>query len=364
MDKYIPTFTDVSEWDVKIYENTTGTRSKQIVIQPASDKEFFFKGSKELDTGEIRYPMEFWSEIASSKVGQFLGFPLLDYNIAYSEHTIQKVGCISASMVDDTKNNLTEGVVYLTGKKPSYNPETDKKDYTFQFILDTLKLFKLEKHLVKFLEMLVFDALIGNSDRHQENWGIITYYNEILNEIEINLKKSETNYLKKQLIKLTRYFIKSIPNQLRFLKPNSRFRKNALMAQSEIIKNEFSPIYDSGCCLGREFVDEKVVKMLSDNQMLDKYLRKGMSEIHWEGLEGKLNHFELLEKLQVDYRFDIKRVISRVVSEFDENSISYIILNLDKNLPEKLNDYKLSEDRKNLMIKLITLRYNKLASLI
>lgn len=364
MDKYTPTFTDISDWDVKIYENTTGTRSKQIVIQPQTSKEYFFKGSKELSTGEIRYPMEFWSEIASSKVGQFLGFPMLDYNIAYSRDTKQKVGCISASMVDDTKNNLTEGIVYLTGYNPSYNPETDKSDYTFQFILETLQDFKLEKHLNKFIEMLVFDALIGNSDRHQENWGIINYYNEFYDKIEEVLKKPEHSFWTKLKIKIARYFIKSIPTQLKVLKEKSVFKQTALKTQSEIIKNEFSPIYDSGCCLGREFVDNSVVKMLSDKQMQDKYLRKGTSEIHWKGVKNKLSHFELLIKLKTDYKSILELVINRVIEKFDEESISKIILNLDKNLPKELNQHKLSEERKNLMIKLITLRYNKLASLI
>lgn len=364
MDNYTPTFTDISEWDVKIYESTTGTRSKQIVIQPNSDKEFFFKGSKELDTGEIRYSMEFWSEIASSKIGQFLGFPILDYNIAFSKDTKQKVGCISASMVDDTKNNLTEGVVYLTGHRSSYNPEIDKKEYTFQFILETLKAFKLEKHLDKFLEMLVFDALVGNSDRHQENWGIINYYTDLYNKIDEVLKKPEHGFFTKLKIKIAKYFIKSIPIQLEVLKPKSKFRTTALAAQSRIVENEFSSIYDSGCCLGREFVDDKVLKMLSDVQMQDKYLRKGTSEIHWQGVDGKLNHFELLERLQVDYRPTIKIVLERLIDKFDEKIISDIILNLDKNLPVELNKHKLSDDRKNLMIKLITLRYNKLASLI
>jgi hypothetical protein len=30
-----------------------------------------FKGSKETPLREIRYPTEFWSEIISSKIGQF-----------------------------------------------------------------------------------------------------------------------------------------------------------------------------------------------------------------------------------------------------------------------------------------------------
>ncbi|WP_430932177.1 hypothetical protein [Saccharicrinis sp. 156] len=65
MEKFKTTYTDISDWQINIYQNTGGTRSKKIALHPDTNKEFFFKGSKELDTGEIRYPTEFWSEIVS-----------------------------------------------------------------------------------------------------------------------------------------------------------------------------------------------------------------------------------------------------------------------------------------------------------
>lgn len=69
-DKYIPTFTDLTDWNIKVYQNTGGTRSKTIVSKQNDETEYFFKGSKVIpETKEIRYPLEFWSEIASSKIG-------------------------------------------------------------------------------------------------------------------------------------------------------------------------------------------------------------------------------------------------------------------------------------------------------
>lgn len=77
MDKFKATYTDVTDWDVIVYQNTTGSRSKKIIRKPETEDEFFFKGSKELADGEIRYPSEFWSEIISSKIGQYLKFNIL-----------------------------------------------------------------------------------------------------------------------------------------------------------------------------------------------------------------------------------------------------------------------------------------------
>ena len=126
MEKYIPTYTDISNWNINVYQNTGGTRSKKIAIHPKTEVDYFFKASKELATGEFRYPMEFWSEIASSKIGQYLGFNMLDYNIGYNSNDKQKVGCLSKSMIEYSENKLTEGKAYLTGYNPQYNPLTDK----------------------------------------------------------------------------------------------------------------------------------------------------------------------------------------------------------------------------------------------
>ena len=78
---------------------------------------------------------------ASLKIGQYLKFNVLDYNIGYNKEGTQKIGCLSKSMVLNSENKLTEGKVYLTGHKSSYNPEKDKKQYTFQFIKKTLSFF-------------------------------------------------------------------------------------------------------------------------------------------------------------------------------------------------------------------------------
>jgi hypothetical protein len=97
----------------------------------------------------------------SSKIGQCLGFNILDYNIAYEKGDRQPVGCLSKSMVDFDRNKLTEGISYLTGTNNSYDPVIDQDKYTFQFIKSALVEFKLESQINQFIEMLVFDALIS-----------------------------------------------------------------------------------------------------------------------------------------------------------------------------------------------------------
>lgn len=363
MTKFTPSYIDVTDWNHIVYQNTTGSRSKKIITNPETDDEYFFKGSKELSDGEIRYPTEFWSEIVSSKIGQYLKFNILDYNIGYNKNGTQKIGCLSKSMVLNSENKLTEGKVYLTGFKPSYNPKKDKKQYTFQFIRDTLSSFNYENYIKNLLEIIVFDALIGNSDRHQENWGIITNFKKTIEEFDLRINKSTDKWYKNWGLKFLRNL--AIIQSKKFKEnifPTSK--KTDLIIESDLMKNYFSPIYDSGCCLGREFEIEKVIKMINDKQMQDKYIRKGVSEIHWEGNDKKLNHFELIKSLQIEYPEEIKLLINKVADNFKSEDIEVIVNNIDNNLPKELKNHKLPIERKVLMVKLINLRFNKLIELI
>ena len=358
MDKYKPTYTDISEWQINHYQNTGGTRSKKIALNPENDTEYFFKGSKQLPSGEIRYPTEFWSEIVSSKIGQFLGFDMLDYNIGYnSRDKKQKIGCLSQSMIDNNQNKLTEGKAYLTGFNPYYNPDTDKSDYTFQFIDRTLKYYRLDGYINNLIEVIIFDAVISNSDRHQENWGVITNFKQTIKKIDEEIKDSKRSIVEKILLRLHRLSIKSIAKSIE--------RRSTLKIQSDMVMHNFAPIYDSGCCLGREKEHHIVEQMLKDNNQLESYTNKGVSEIHWEGFKKKKSHFELVKLLKQEYPQKTEEVLNRIKSKYNSENIKSIIYNIDNNLPsELLSSYKLSEERKELMFKIISLRVQKLIELL
>ncbi len=361
MDKLIPTFTDISKWNINVYTNTGGTRSKQIAVHPETDKEYFFKGSKVIkDTNEIRYPTEFWSEIVSSKIGQYLGFDMLDYNIGFNQNNqLQKIGCLSKSMIENSENRLTEGKMYLMGFNSNYNPNLKEHQslYTFQFISESLISFDFELFINKVIEVIIFDSIIGNSDRHQENWGIITNYNHTIRGIDAHLETEVKNFFTKQKFRVAKWYLKLISKAQINMK---KIPKSILSQQSSFAPNLFAPIYDSGCCLGREIEEERLNKMLLDNNMLEAYVRKGESEIHWDGFEKKKKHFELINLVKEIHKYQVCEVIDRVVNKFKNEDIQTIIFNIDRNIPPHLSQYKLADNRKELMNKIINLRIEKL----
>ena len=50
------TFTDISGWHKNVHYSTGGTRSKYIALNPDTNEEFFFKGSKEKGPRTSRCP--------------------------------------------------------------------------------------------------------------------------------------------------------------------------------------------------------------------------------------------------------------------------------------------------------------------
>jgi len=253
-------------------------------------------------------------------------------------------------MVTEGTNKLAEGISYLTGFDTTYNPEDKeaKKPYTFHFIRDTLDYFHLGRFIDNIVEIIVFDSIIGNGDRHQENWGIITNYTEVIKTIKDLAKKADKGFKEKLL-----FTIMAITNKTR------RKEIDNLMKDLHIIMpGMFSEIYDSGSCLGRELSADKVMQMLTDQIMIEGYIRKGVSEIHWKGV--KLNHFDLIEKVKEEHPEKVFELIDMVRNRFNENKLKDTIFSVDSKLPKEFEVYKLPEDRKKFINKLITLRVGKL----
>jgi len=340
---------DISKWNEKLWFGTKGSRNKFVVENPKTGKSFYFKTS--LLKPDKDYKYEYWSEIIASEIGQFLEYNILRYDIAFHK---TEMGCISEFMNTEGESELTEGIQYLTGYNNAYKPtlKESKKDYTFQFLCDALKSFDFKGYINDLIKIIIFDSLIGNSDRHQENWGIIIYSKEAVKLYKKEAKNKTYKYFHRILLKLFGWIFENLP----YIPNPLKIKFHSLMP------NKFAPIYDSGSCLGRELLDEKVKQMLSDENQLQTYIKRGTSEIHWKG--KKISHFELIRKISKHYPDVVKAEIQRIKSIFTEAEISRIINDIDKQLPTDKLEYKLPEDRKKLMIKMVSLRYIELIKIL
>ena len=91
-----------------------------------------------------------------------------------------ELGCLSYYI----NEQMEEIVSLITKKYPKYNEknlydEQNKIYYSINMILNSLDNKNLEKD---FFKILIFDYIIGNTDRHSNNWAIIRKEN---NEMEI-----------------------------------------------------------------------------------------------------------------------------------------------------------------------------------
>lgn len=199
--------------------------------------------------------------------------------------------------------------------------------------------------------MIVFDALIGNSDRHQENWAMITNQTELSKAIrDFNDENANSTFLGCLFKKA--------------LQKKEVFKKNIEGANLYFSnKPRFAPIYDSGCCFGRELEDNKVKSMLTNKDQMQAYVDRGKAEIHWYG--KKISHFELIKNLveTLAYKEMVISALSKVVLKFDETKFQNIIFSIDDPLDKIGLGRHLPEKRKKMIIELLLLRYHKLRDL-
>jgi hypothetical protein len=265
-------------------------------------------------------------------------------------------------MIDPDKEELIEIGKYLQAFDNTFSPEDRKlrHQYTFQLIEGALQVFDLSNFIDKFLEVLVFDALIGNGDRHQENWAFIrtaTILTDTLNEIESSLNTSDFE-------KLPAWFKKIIGLGLLKNGDKSKLSPEATLIKLRAGKNlRFAPIYDSGSSLCRECTDEKIESMLKNDTELEAYLNRGQSEIHWE--QEKVNHFELLKRISTTtYAANLNPIIKKVIDNYNASALEWVLNTMDVNVPEEFSSVKIPENRKKIIIKLVSLRSQKLRELI
>ena len=151
------------------------------------------------DTGEIglfKYPKidpqvqmettEHISEHLAHQLGNILKVPTAKVDIGMREG---RIGSMSY-LVRKKTEALAEGIDFMSGKFPEYNAETMQDEKSGQYYcIDHI--FRSVPSVVPnriWIQMMLFDFLIGNADRHQSNWALLLAF-ESKEEVSIQVRQ-------------------------------------------------------------------------------------------------------------------------------------------------------------------------------
>jgi hypothetical protein len=276
---------DVSNWELieegKGYSNSywlrdTESRNRALFKMPKYNEHYDWYGGGH------------WAEKIVSEIGEELNLkvPQIDLALYNSSH-----GCISYRFLNKDEI-LKEGVDLM-----SYEiTEANRQNYTLNNILSDLKEYDL---IEGFIEILLFDGFIGQTDRHEENWGIIV---------------SEKNDITPKL----------------------------------------APIYDNASSLARERLPHHVEKLLKDENFFRSYLRKCKSCIRLNGNE-KITQYDMLYYLNQSYSDIYKDFITKL-KLLKEDIIREIIFKVPENFMsenQKKLVLKILMERRSWMLDLV-----------
>lgn len=290
-------FIDISLW--KALDEAgfpPGARDKEIFISPNEvdnynelkpNHPYMFKESIMSKKGTEKYPWQFWMEIIAFHVGQLVGvdvpttfpaFRIIDEKTVYGALIEWFIPIPFANKV------LIHGHEFLKELHEDYDLKQGKK-HNFQDVagifnsLSNLYPENMENWVEYWTKILCFDVLIGNTDRHHGNWGVI-------------------------------YCLRSdIPFQ-------------------------FTPAFDNGTSLGHEKIERKF-----EDINIEQYINKGQHHMKWcrnddfSKVRGE-KHIEMLKKLVTKYQKtrniilemllddDTIEVLSRILKKYSEYNIN------------------------------------------
>ncbi|MBE0436774.1 MAG: HipA domain-containing protein [Methylomicrobium sp.] len=242
---------DVAQWkgddEFEVYPE--GARDKSLLISPRqSEYDFLIPNHRYLFKHPFRrHPDQFWTEIIAYRIGCMLEIPVPPAFVAYDSDNGMCGALIEwfVDYPDAPEERFVPGGDIMASEIYEFDR---KKGRQHNFLSIEKYLSALDRRGCRVLDwlgfwcdMLLFDALIGNTDRHQDNWGLL--WTQGYNHVRM------------------------------------------------------APAFDNGTSLGYEILDTKMANFDNPGRM-QAYLDKGRHHLRWrldDSNQGQ--HFALLESL-------------------------------------------------------------------
>lgn len=302
---------DISSWipDADFPTYPEGTRSKKAVICPDNidysflipSHRYLFKKSNE------RYPEQFWVEIIAYLVGCKMGIKVPPAFVSYDSRN-NRCGALIEWFYGYPREAITtrflKGGDFMTAMIPHYDREKGMQ-HNFGHVERISRIFirkgyLREKWFDYWCQVFLFDAIIGNTDRHQDNWGFIVY---------------------------------GATPPFQFI---------------------FSPAFDNGTAMGHEILQSNFIKF-EDPDYIARYVSKGTHHMKWRiNSLRKLQFADMILKLLEKHSQLRTQMIEAL--NFNINELMDEIMELTKfDIPVPL-----SEARASFVSMLIQYRYRQL----
>lgn len=296
---------DVAKWrkkedEIEPYQEGARAKNKVLCPNPApspcliGDHDYLFKQSHK------RYPAQFWVEVIAYRLGDLMGVPVppafvgVDSQRGFAGTVIEWF----YNYPGEPREEYIRGGDLIQHRIPKYDRKKGKQHNVTDLlaIIDDHKDALACDWLEHWSKVLCFDALIGNTDRHQDNWGII--------------RRDDRVY--------------------------------------------FSPAFDNGTAMGHELMEGKLKKTPAE---LERYIwdKRATHHLKWKRDDAKKQpHFGLLKRLLEKYpdsrghmRSCMNFAIEAVAEEMKE------LLKLSNDLPER---DRLTDERADFIIHLTQAR--------
>jgi HipA-like C-terminal domain len=279
-----------------------GKAPKWVLVRDANPEDFFIA-----KLGATNGRAETFTELFNNQLGESLGFEMAHSGVARLDSQLYFVTKNFRSVDERLVHGslMIEEVFGAKRETERIHPRSEQAFYGIDFLKDVIEAFCKDDAAVvfeKFVEMLVFDALIGSMDRHAQNWGV--------------LQKT------------------SLPQRFRL-----------------------APIYDSARALLWLLPEAKLVGYDRNEAMLEKYIDASKPCIGPSRNHPKVNacnHFDVVENLMELYPHQTKTALAKISSE-----TSYKAGEILSSFPY---DRYMSGLRRKLILKVLRIRADRLMS--